>query len=124
MTSPRLRSDFWIAALRRRAEAAGAFISIARRGADEAGAIFIQVDRRDGRFDLYGPAPQSFFDDSVTDRLFTLLAREALEETTRERIEQEVNFDPDLWLVDIEDRHGRAFIETVSDDSDERFTSR
>jgi hypothetical protein len=60
----------------------------------------------------------------MTDRLFTLLAREAPEETTRERIEQEVNFDPDLWLVDIEDRNGRAFIETVSDDSDERFTSR
>jgi hypothetical protein len=124
MTSPRLRSDFWIAALRRRAESAGAFISIARRGADEAGAIFIQVDRRDGRFDLYGPAPQSFFDDSMTDRLFTLLAREAPEEAMRRRIEQEVNFDPDLWLVDIEDRDGRAFIETVSDDSDKRFTSR
>ena len=124
MTSPRLRTDFWVSALRRRAEAAGAFISIARRGAEEAGAIFIQVDRRDGRFDLYGPAPQSFFDDSVTDRLFALLAREVSEETTRKRIEQEVNFDPDLWLVDIEDREGRAFIETVPDDSDPRFTSR
>ena len=124
MTSPRLRTDFWVSALRRRAEAAGAFISVARRGAEEAGAIFIQVDRRDGRFDLYGPAPQSFFDDSVTDRLFALLAREVPEETTRKRIEQEVNFDPDLWLVDIEDREGRAFIETVPDDSDPRFTSR
>src|SRR5258708_1883063 len=47
MTAPRLRSDFWIAALRRRAEAAGAFISIARRGAEEAGAIFVLVDRLD-----------------------------------------------------------------------------
>ena len=124
MTNPRLRSDFWVAALRRRAEAAGAFISIARRGAEEAGAIFIQVDRRDGRFDLYGPAPQSVFDGNASDRLFTLLAREAPEETTRKRIEREMDFDPDLWLVDIEDREGRAFIETVPDDSDERFTSR
>ena len=48
MTAPRLRTDFWVSALRRRAEAAGAFISIARRGAEEAGAIFVQVDRRDG----------------------------------------------------------------------------
>ena len=124
MTTPRLRSDFWVSALRRRAEAAGAFISIARRGAEEAGAIFIQVDRRDGSFDLYGPAPQSFFDDRATDRLFTLLARETSQEATRKRIEQEVNFDPDLWLVDIEDREGRAFIETVADDSNPRFTSR
>jgi hypothetical protein len=124
MTSPRLRTDFWIAALRRRAEAAGAYISIARRGAEEAGAIFIQVDRRDGCYDLYGPAPQSVFTDGVTDRLFTLLARKVPEHTTRARIEEEVNFDPDLWLVDIEDREGRAFIETVPEDSDERFTSR
>jgi hypothetical protein len=124
MTAPRLRSDFWVSALRRRAEAAGAFISIARRGAEEAGAIFIQVDHRNGSFDLYGPAPQSFFDDSVTDRLFTLLAREVSEEATRKRIEEEVNFDPDLWLVDIEDREGRAFIQTVPDDSADRFTTR
>ena len=124
MISPRLRSDFWVAALRRRAEAAGAFISIARRGAEEAGAIFIQVDRRNGAFDLYGPAPQSFFDDSVTDRLFAVLVRGMPEEAIRKRIEQEVNFDPDLWLVDIEDRGGRAFIETVPDDSDSQFTSR
>jgi len=82
------------------------------------------VDRRDGSFDLYGPAPQSFFDDNVTDRLFTLLAREVSEEANRKRIDQEVNFDSDLWLVDIEDREGRAFIETVPDDSNPRFTSR
>ncbi len=48
MAAPRLRSDFWVAALRRRAEAAGAFISIARRGAEEAGAIFVIVDRSTG----------------------------------------------------------------------------
>lgn len=124
MTAPRLRSDFWVAALRRRAEAAGAFISIARRGAEEAGAIFILVDRRDGRFDLYGPAPQSVFDDRPTDRLFSLLARDVSEEATRKRIEQEINFDPDLWLVDIEDRDGRAFVDTMPEDSAAGFTSR
>jgi hypothetical protein len=124
MTSPRLRTDFWVAALRRRAEAAGAFISIARRGAEEAGAIFVLVDRRDGRFDLYGPAPQSVFDDSSSDRLFSLLAREVSEEATRSRMEQEMRFDPDLWLIDIEDREGRAFIDLVQEESDVRFTSR
>jgi hypothetical protein len=78
--TPRLRSDFWVAALRRRAEAAGAFVSIARRGADEAGAIFISVNRLDGRLDLYGPAPQSVFeDDGPADRLFSLLTRGASE---------------------------------------------
>jgi hypothetical protein len=124
MSSPRLRTDFWIAALRRRAESAGAFVSIARRGADEAGAIFLVVDRRDGSFDVYGPAPQSVFSDRPSDRLFSLLAREVSEESTRSRMEQEVRFDPDLWQVDIEDREGRAFVEIVSDNHNEQFTSR
>jgi hypothetical protein len=124
MSIPRLRTDFWIAALRRRAESAGAFVSIARRGAEEAGAVFLVVDRRDGSFDVYGPAPQSVFSDRPSDRLFSLLAREVSEESTRSRMEQEVRFDPDLWQVDIEDREGRAFVETVSDNHNEQFTSR
>ena len=122
--SPRLRTDFWVAALRRRAEAAGAFISVARRGADEAGAVFVVVDRRNGTFDVYGPAPQSVFSDRPTDRLFSLLAREVSSDATRSRMEQEIRFDPDLWQVDIEDRGGRAFVELVADNHDERFTSR
>ena len=126
MMAPRLRTDFWVAALRRRAEAAGAFISIARRGAEEAGAIFVLVDRRDGRFDLYGPAPQSFFDDDAkSDRLFSVIVSEGAEEMARTRMEQEMKFDPDLWLVDIEDKQGRAFLDLAPEDkSDAGFTAR
>ena len=111
--------------MRRRAEAAGAFISIARRGADEAGAVFIVVDRLDGAFDLYGPAPQSVFDDErPSDRLFSLVGRRMSEEATRARMEQEMRFDPDLWQVDIEDREGRAFVELADEPADREFTGR
>jgi hypothetical protein len=100
--------------LRRRAEAAGAYVSVARRGAEESGALFVCVDRRDGRFDLYGPAPQSVFaTDSPPDRLFTLLSEGRTEAEIRARMEQELRFDPDLWLVDIEDRDGRSFLDVV-----------
>jgi hypothetical protein len=123
--SLRLRTDFWVSALRRRAENAGAFVSIARRGADEAGAVFVVVDRGAGSFDLYGPAPQSVFDDDhPRDRLFSLLAVEVSEETTRSRMEQELRFDPDLWQVDIEDKQGRAFVDLAPDLPVDRFTSR
>ena len=125
MTLPRLRSDFWVSALRRRAEAAGAFISIARRGADEAGTIFVLVDRLDGRFDLYGPAPQSVFgEESKSDRLFSRLAEAVSEEATTARMQQEMKFDPDLWLIGIEDREGRAFLELAPDEPSARFTAR
>ena len=125
MTLPRLRSDFWVSALRRRAEAAGAFISIARRGAEEAGTIFVLVDRLDGRFDLYGPAPQSVFgEESKSDRLFSRIAEAVSEEVTTARMQQEMNFDPDLWLIGIEDREGRAFLDLAPDEPGARFTAR
>lgn len=122
--TPRLRTDFWVAALRRRVEAAGAFVSIAKRGAEEAGAIFVQVDRRDGRVDLYGPAPQSVFDAQSSDRLFLRLAADCTEEAARERMDQETRFDPDLWLVDIEDRQGRTFFDLVPSEPGSAFTPR
>jgi hypothetical protein len=121
----RLRTDFWVAALRRRAEAAGAYISIARHGAAEAGAVFVVVDRLDGFFDLYGPAPQSVFaDDRPSDRLFLAIAEHVPEEKAQARMADETRFDPDLWQVDIEDREGRAFVEVVREPGGEEFTGR
>ena len=112
----RLRTDFWIGALLRRAQAEGAFVAVARRGASEAGAIFVAVDRRDGTFDLYGPAPQTELDGSTGGRLFSQLLPGADETKLRERIAQEVRFDSDLWLVEIEDRQGRHFLDLARDE--------
>ena len=90
-------------------------MSIARRGASEAGVIFVMIDRGDGSFDLYGPAPQSIFaEERLQDRLFLLVVEGRSEAEVRSLIERELNFDPDLWLVHIEDRQGRAFLEVVA----------
>ena len=108
----RVRTDFWVGALCRRVQAAGAFVAIARKGADEAGAVFIGVDRRNGVHDLYGPAPQSFFEEGAqADRMFIRYLEDATADKLAERMASEVRFDPDLWLVDIEDNEGRAFVE-------------
>lgn len=111
----RLRTDFWIAVLRRRAEAAGAYVSIARSGAAEAGAVFVTVRGGDGGIDLYGPAPQSVFDPGrPADRLFSLLSSGQSDAQISDRVERETRFDPDLWLVDIEDRESRSFLDVVA----------
>nr|WP_255599542.1 DUF1491 family protein [Afifella sp. IM 167] len=106
-----MRTDIWVSALIRRASAEGAYVTLARRGAAEAGTIFLLVDRLTGEIDLYGPAPQSaFFDeDRPSDRLFSLLLGAAERRKVEERIESEIRFDPDLWVVEIEDRKGRPF---------------
>ena len=110
----RLRTDFWVGVLRRRAEAAGAYVSVARSGAAEAGAVFVAVRGADGLMDLYGPAPQSvFLDAAAPDRLFALLSSGQSEEEIRDRMTREIRFDPDLWQIDIEDREKRSFLDVI-----------
>ena len=57
----RLKSGIWVAAYLRRCAVEGVFAAVRRRGAEEAGAIFIKINRLDGTGVLYGPAPQSEF---------------------------------------------------------------
>lgn len=86
--------------------------AVVRHGADEAGAILVVVDRLDETADLYGPAPQSAFVDSrPADRLFQLLMSRAQRSEVDARLASELRFDPDLWVVEVEDRSGRAFLD-------------
>ena len=68
----RLKSAIWVTAYVRRCHIEGAFAAVRRRGAEEAGAIFVKLNRLDGTAELFGPAPQSAFDDArPSDRLFS-----------------------------------------------------
>jgi hypothetical protein len=112
----RVTSSLWVSAFVRRCNGEGAFATVARRGAEEAGAIAIVIDRLDGRGDLYLPAPQTAFDeDVVADRLFQRVLGDADRALIGERLERERRFDPDLWVVDVEDRAGRVFFDLARD---------
>jgi hypothetical protein len=115
MRPMRLRSDIFVAALIRRAETQGAVAMLRRRGAAEAGAIFVKLDRLDGRAALFGPAPQSEEPPEGVDRFFARMhAGEWIDPADAEdRLKREAAFDPDLWIVEIEDREGRAFFDLV-----------
>ena len=72
----RLKSGIWVAAYVRRCNNEGAPAVVRRRGADEAGAVFVKVSKLDGTAMLYGPAPQSAFDDArPADRIFSVALR-------------------------------------------------
>jgi len=112
----RLKSAIWVAAYIRRCNAEGAFAAVRRRGAEEAGAIFIKLNRLDGTAELYGPAPQSVFDESrPADRRFSrcVAGQPAPEAKIEERLARELKFDPDAWIIEIEDRTGRHFLDQV-----------
>jgi hypothetical protein len=116
VSSSRLRSDFWVAAYVRTRHLQGAFAVVSHKGAPEAGAIFVKIDRLDGTFDLYGPAPQSAFDDGILDRQFVRLGSARGDEAAiTERLARELRFDSDLWVVDVEDREGRHGLTLAED---------
>lgn len=111
----RLRSDFWVAAHLRRCAIEGVDAVLRRRGAAEAGAIFVKVDRLDGSASLYGPAPQALVSDGAEIRLFLPVLLDVAGAEVEERMRRELRFDSDLWLMEIEDRAGRHFLDLARD---------
>jgi hypothetical protein len=109
----RLKSSIWVAAYLRRCQTAGVFGAVRRRGAEEAGAVFVKVATLDGNAMLYVPAPQTVYDDSrPIERIFTPMSPQPVPETSVEaRLVREIKFDPDAWVVETEDRAGRHFLD-------------
>ena len=112
----RLKSAIWVSAYLRRCMVEGAYAVVRRRGAEEAGAIFVRIDRLDGTADLYGPAPQTEFDEARPgDRAFMacLKAQQRPNDELEKYVSRQIDFDPDIWIVEVEDRKGRHFLDRV-----------
>lgn len=102
-----LKTRFWVEALRWRAEGAGAAVYIARRGDPDAGAVIVKVATLDGQARLYAPTRTM-----EGERAWMApLGEDAMAESRAdEYAERRREDDPDLWVVEIEDRHGRHFL--------------
>jgi hypothetical protein len=89
------------------------FGAVRRRGAEEAGAVFVKVSLLDGNAMLYVPAPQTVYEDGrPIDRFFVPASPQAVpEQAVEERLAKEIRFDPDAWIVETEDRSGRHFLD-------------
>jgi hypothetical protein len=99
----RVTTDLWVSALLRRVFSAGGFAAIVKRGATEAGAVFVLSRGRLGEVSLFGPAPQTSYDSAKPDdRFFTLLGADEDASVLDARLEREKKFDPDIWVVEIE----------------------
>lgn len=103
----RLTTEFWVSALLRRAFAEGFFGAIEKRGAGEAGAVFVLRRDRDGTTALYSPAPQSDYSGDMSARRFVCEMENVGPEAVRKRLDSEARFDSDMWIVEIEADAGR-----------------
>src|SRR3954452_7973740 len=103
----RIRSDIWVAALLRGNAAQGHYGAVLRKGAAEAGAVYIVVNQLDGNGRLYGPPPGPSFDDEGK-RIFVAEKPEAEPLSVIEAaLARRAKIDPDIWIVEIENRSGK-----------------
>src|SRR5262245_28652278 len=100
----RLRAEFWVKGYLRRCVIEGATAVVVRHGDDDAGAIFIKVNRLDGSCFLFGPAPAGLLGAESDRKWVALLAPGGVAEADADRfLAREASFDSDLWLIEVED---------------------
>ena len=108
----RLKAEIWVKAYLRRCRLEGADAVLVRRGDADAGAIYIKVSRLDGTALLFGPAPAGL-DEAREDRRWQPCLKDAptAEVEADAYLERQASFDADIWIVAVEDRAGRHFLD-------------
>ena len=102
----RLKSRLYVQALIRRCETAGASAYVVRRGAEEAGAVFLKLNRLDGTLTVLSPANRG------EERVWMRPLGESADELrVSDYFTRQTRIDPDIWIVEIEDRQGRTFVD-------------
>jgi hypothetical protein len=108
-----LKTEVWASALIRRAAIAGAFAAVGRKGDTDAGAVLVKVATLDGRARLYAPARNG-----DGERIWLDLSAGPLGERETDidaYVQKRARTDPDVWLIEVEDKHGRHFLQEPVD---------
>ncbi len=98
----RLTSAMWFAVFMRQETDRNAFVTVAKTGAQQAGAIFVIHNHLDGTATLYGPAPQAYLDEPESGRRFERLLSTVTMSEVENALEKHKAFDPDLWIIETE----------------------
>jgi hypothetical protein len=108
---PRLKAAIWVAAHLRVCAAQGITAVIVRHGDDTAGSVLIKLNLLDGRARLLEPT----FGQAGARVWRAVTGPEAVQEADADAaIARALKRDPDLWVIEIEDRQGRhGLIEPV-----------
>jgi hypothetical protein len=102
---PRLTADFWVRAYLARLRLADIPAFVVARGDATAGAVSVKVNTLDGRARM-----MSRVNDATGARIWAV-TREGTEAEVDAALERARRFDPDLWVVEVEDRAGRDLLD-------------
>jgi hypothetical protein len=101
-----LSTDIWVGALIRRAEIGGAFAVVVRKGDPRAGAVLVKVlNRTDRSVRLFSEATRG-----DGERIWMQPVASTQETDLDAYVERTARIDPDVWVVEIDDREGRHFL--------------
>lgn len=101
---PALKTSIWAYALIRRAEIGGAYAMLALKGDGDAGAVLVKICTLDGQAVLYRPIR------NMSGERIWLPKGPLPEREIDAMINKRKNTDPDIWVVEIEDKQGRHFL--------------
>ncbi len=102
---PRLRADVWVAAYLARLRGLAIPAYVMGRGDDTAGAVLVKCATLDGKAKAY----QRSFDPMTGARTWMTLA-EGDETDVDAAVARQRSYDPDLWVIEVEDRQGRHLL--------------
>ena len=107
----RIKAGIWVSAYLRRLNAMAVPALVVRRGDADAGAIYIKINMLDGQALLLRPAVAGK-EGAEDERFWSLAFAAARQEPEVDRyLARQREFDADLWVIEVEDRSGRHFIE-------------
>jgi hypothetical protein len=101
----RLTAEFWVRAYLARLRLADIPAFVIARGDATAGAVMVKVNTLDGAARAFG---RSY--DASGARVWVALA-EGPEADVDAALERQRRFDPDLWVIEVEDRQGRSLLD-------------
>ncbi|MGY6703370.1 DUF1491 family protein [Roseinatronobacter sp.] len=104
----RLASGIWVSAYLRRLQIDGIPAYVIARGDDTAGAVLVKLALMDGTARAY----QRGFDLSSGARVWQVLV-EGPETHVDDAVSRQRSFDPDLWVIEVEDARGRTLLDEM-----------
>lgn len=106
-----IKSEIWVKAHLRRCFSAGLTAVVVNKGAPEAGAIYIQVSISAQEVMVFAPAPGPTYDEDGNRNWSQPLGNAPISpRQASEYFARQKSFDPDIWIIDIDDRSGKGLL--------------
>ena len=105
----RLTADIWVAAYIKRLSLLEIPAFVVKKGDLTAGAVLVKLNTLDGQAKLFHRS----FDLMTGERRWDVMS-EGAERDVDLSLSKQRSFDPDLWIIEVEDRDGRHLLDDPS----------